>query len=143
MSAAAAMRLTQLHGEPKSTLVGPAHARDGTEVPVLPWPDQTPHNADRSRGRPNPWGAPHVWRPLGSLFLGTLFDVEAAHRLVDRIQDEFPVLGEQVTVNVLGRLDLAVPIWLATWTSDAPDAMSRDAQTCRSSWAVYLTMPSW
>jgi hypothetical protein len=49
MSAAAAMRLTQLHGEPKSTLVGPAHARDGTEVPVLPWPDQTPHNGDRSR----------------------------------------------------------------------------------------------
>jgi hypothetical protein len=46
MSAAAAMRLTQLHGEPKSTLVGPAHARDGTEVPVLPWPDQTPHNGD-------------------------------------------------------------------------------------------------
>jgi hypothetical protein len=36
MNAAAAMRLTQLHGEPKSTLVGPAHARDGTEVPVLP-----------------------------------------------------------------------------------------------------------
>jgi hypothetical protein len=28
------MRLAQLHGEPKSTLVGPAHARDGTEVPV-------------------------------------------------------------------------------------------------------------
>jgi len=27
MSAAAAMRLTQVHGEPKSTLVGPAHAR--------------------------------------------------------------------------------------------------------------------
>ena len=36
MSAAAAMRLTQLRGEPKSTLVGPARARDGTEVPVLP-----------------------------------------------------------------------------------------------------------
>ncbi len=50
MNAAAAMRLTQLHGEPKSTLVGSAHARDGTEVPVLPWPDQTPHNGDRSRG---------------------------------------------------------------------------------------------
>jgi hypothetical protein len=32
MSAAAAMRLTQLHGEPKSTLAGPAHARDGTEM---------------------------------------------------------------------------------------------------------------
>jgi hypothetical protein len=31
MSAAAAMPLTQLHGEPKSTLVGPVHARDGTE----------------------------------------------------------------------------------------------------------------
>jgi hypothetical protein len=29
MSAAAAMRRTQLHGEPKLTLVGPAHARDG------------------------------------------------------------------------------------------------------------------
>ena len=38
MSAAAAMRPTQLHGEPKSTLAGPAHARDGTEVPVRPWP---------------------------------------------------------------------------------------------------------
>jgi len=33
MSAAAAMRLTQLHGEPKPTLAGLAHARDGTEVP--------------------------------------------------------------------------------------------------------------
>ena len=32
MSAAAAMRLTRLRGEP-STLVGPAHARDGAEVP--------------------------------------------------------------------------------------------------------------
>ncbi len=30
MSAAAAMRLTQLHGQPKATLVGPAHASDGT-----------------------------------------------------------------------------------------------------------------
>jgi hypothetical protein len=28
----AAMRLTQLRGEPKSTLPGPAHARDGTAV---------------------------------------------------------------------------------------------------------------
>ena len=36
MSAAAATRLTQLHGEPKSTLVWLAHARDGTKVPVLP-----------------------------------------------------------------------------------------------------------
>jgi hypothetical protein len=50
MSAAAAMRLTQVHGEPKSTLVGPAHARDGTGVPVLQWPDQTPHNGDIPRG---------------------------------------------------------------------------------------------
>jgi hypothetical protein len=50
MSAAAVMRLTQLHGEPKSTLAGPAHAVDGMEVQVLPWPDQTPHNGDRSRG---------------------------------------------------------------------------------------------
>jgi hypothetical protein len=31
MSAAAA-RLTQIHGEPKSTLAGPAHARGGTSV---------------------------------------------------------------------------------------------------------------
>jgi uncharacterized protein YhfF len=38
MSAAAAMRLTQLPGEPESTLAGPAHARDGTEVPVFLWP---------------------------------------------------------------------------------------------------------
>jgi len=26
------MRLTQRHGEPKLTLVGPAHARDGTDT---------------------------------------------------------------------------------------------------------------
>ena len=37
MRAAATMRLTQLHGEPESTLAGPAR-RDGTEVPVLLWP---------------------------------------------------------------------------------------------------------
>ena len=30
MSAAAAARLTQLHGEPKSTLVGQSHARYGS-----------------------------------------------------------------------------------------------------------------
>jgi len=35
MSAAAATRLTQLHGEPESTLVWQAHARDATELPVL------------------------------------------------------------------------------------------------------------
>ena len=29
------MRLTQLPGEPKSTLAGSAHARDGTAVPEL------------------------------------------------------------------------------------------------------------
>ncbi len=32
------------------TAGGKAHASDGTAVPVLPWPDQTPHNGDRSRG---------------------------------------------------------------------------------------------
>jgi hypothetical protein len=47
MSAAAATRLTLIRGAPESTLAGPAHARDGTEVPVLPWPDQTPHDGDR------------------------------------------------------------------------------------------------
>ena len=29
---------------------GKAHARDGTEVSVLPWRDQTPQNGGRSRG---------------------------------------------------------------------------------------------
>ena len=53
MSAAAAMRLTQLHGEPKSTLAGPAHARDGTEVPVLPW---------RRRGAAAAWSSPPPFR---------------------------------------------------------------------------------
>jgi hypothetical protein len=38
MSAAASMRLTQLPREPESTLAAPAHARDGTEVPVFLWP---------------------------------------------------------------------------------------------------------
>jgi hypothetical protein len=50
MGAAAAMRLTQLHGEPNQRSPGQPTARDGTEVPALPWPDQTPHNADRSPG---------------------------------------------------------------------------------------------
>ena len=36
MSAAAAMRLTQLRGKPTSALAGPPHARDGAEVPVVP-----------------------------------------------------------------------------------------------------------
>jgi hypothetical protein len=44
MSTAAAARLTQLHGEPKSKLAGPAQASDGTEVLVLPSPDQTPYS---------------------------------------------------------------------------------------------------
>jgi hypothetical protein len=51
MKTAAAMRLTKLHGDPKSTLVGPAHARDGTEVLVLPWPDQTPPSGCSHRRR--------------------------------------------------------------------------------------------
>jgi hypothetical protein len=48
MSAAAATRLTPLHGEPRSTLAGLACARDGTEVPVLPWPGQTAPGTDRT-----------------------------------------------------------------------------------------------
>jgi hypothetical protein len=44
MSAAAAMRLTQLHGEPKSTLVGPSARQRRHGGAVLRWPDQTPHN---------------------------------------------------------------------------------------------------
>jgi len=39
MSVAAALRLTQFHGEPKPTLVGPAHARDGTEAGTPMGPD--------------------------------------------------------------------------------------------------------
>ena len=35
------------------------------------------------------------------------------------------------------------PIWLVTCISVAPEAMRRLAHTCLSSWAVYLTMPSW
>ena len=34
------------------------------------------------------------------------------------------------------------PIWLVTCMSVAPEAISSDAQTCRSSCAVYLTGPS-
>jgi hypothetical protein len=44
-------------------------------------------------------------------------------------------MGEEAAVY-LGRFDLAVPIWWATWTSAAPEAMTREAQTCRSSCAL-------
>ena len=36
MSGDAAIRLAQFDGKPRSKLAGLAHARDGTEVPVLP-----------------------------------------------------------------------------------------------------------
>jgi hypothetical protein len=63
--------------------------------------------------------------------------VQAAHSLVQGVEDGGAVLGEQVPVNVLGCPDLAVP-HLAGYLcmSDAPEAMSSEAQTCRSSWAV-------
>lgn len=41
------------------------------------------------------------------LFCG-LVRMEAAHSLVYRLQNECPILGEQVAVDVLGGLDLAV-----------------------------------
>ncbi len=47
--------------------------------------------------------------PSGRVFVGRLVDLQTADGLVDRLQDESPVLGEEVAVDVLGRLDLAVP----------------------------------
>src|SRR5262245_60648821 len=71
-----------------------------------------------------------------------LVDVQTADSLVQGAQDRGLVLGEQMPVDVLGRLDPAVPIWRATCMSDAPEAISSDAQTWRSSCAVQLTIPS-
>ena len=44
---------------------------------------------------------------LSCVLVGGLVDVEAAYRLVDGLEDERPILGEQVAIDVLGRLDPA------------------------------------
>ena len=45
----------------------------------------------------------------GCVPLLALIHAQAADCLVHRVQDRGPVLGEEMTVNVLGRLDPAVP----------------------------------
>ena len=47
--------------------------------------------------------------PPGRILVVAPVNVQAADRLVDGLQDERPVLGEEVTIDVLGRLDPAVP----------------------------------
>src|SRR5260370_19374903 len=74
----------------------------------------------------------HVVRPV----FRVLVDVEPTNRLVDGVQDGAAVLGEQVAVDVLCRLDFAVAHLMPTCMSVAPEAISSEAQTCRSSWAV-------
>jgi hypothetical protein len=72
----------------------------------------------------------------GDVLICALMSVEAAHSFIDSRQDRYAVLGEQVAVDVLGCLNLAVPISLATCMSVAPEAIISDAQTWRNSCAV-------
>ena len=94
MSAAAAMRLTQLHGEPRSTLVGPAHARDGTEVPgayLLEIPVTRDH-AIRDRGWPD--------------LLLQLMGYQLLQRLEQCVE---VVVGPQVQVDAVDHLHRLMP----------------------------------
>jgi hypothetical protein len=78
----------------------------------------------------------------GSNVSAVLLDVQTADGLIHGLEDERPILGEQVTIDVLGLSILLCPIWFVTCMSVAPEAISSEAHTCRNSCAVYLTGPS-
>ena len=67
-----------------------------------------PSQTRRPPGARSP-GVSSISAPSGSNVPAVFLDVQTANGLVDGLEDERPVLGEEVTVNVLGRLDLAVP----------------------------------
>jgi len=76
---------------------------------------ESPIGAPMWQSRESPesaiWSLPPANTTLdrsGRVFVGGLVDVEAADGLVDGLEDEGPVLGEQMAVDVLGCLDLAV-----------------------------------
>ena len=143
--------------EPRSSVDDNAGLVAAAALPVSRWPCRRWHLpvgkvplllwflslGDRSKRRNTVFGHPGL--PLcrssadcwsGRILVGGLVDVEAAYGVVDGFQDERPVLGEQVAVYVLGGLDPAVAHLVGDLVSGAPEAISSDAQTWRSSWAV-------
>src|SRR5438067_498873 len=71
-------------------------------------------------------GASFVLARSGRVLVGGLVDAKAADRLVDGLEDERAILGEQVAINVLGRLDPAVPHLLSDL--DVASSPSREHQ---------------